>query len=126
MFIRRIKIEINDSGMITKKMIKVLKQYVDFCEYQRGVTDEVLYNNIIKLANTDKEMTADKALSKEELAEKYMYAHNYCDKSCSVKKEFISDLNALLRATLIDFAEHEELSSTKYSTYEEWINNYLK
>jgi hypothetical protein len=42
------------------------------------------------------------------------------------KETKLSDLNALLRATLIDFAEHEELSSTKYSTYEEWINNYLK
>jgi hypothetical protein len=122
------------SGMITKKMIKVLKQYVDFCEYQRGVTDEVLYNNIIKLANTDKEMTADKTLTKEEFVEKYKYGIDpVYGNIVNKKEECLSDLNALLRSELIKYEDysHKEFYETissedEISFYTKQVDEYLK
>jgi hypothetical protein len=79
-------------------------------------------------------MTADKALSKEEFAEKYMtgtpYTLTYKDgQPHIISNNFLSDLNALLRAELIKYDKWCESQSTAaliLLSTEELVDKYLK
>jgi hypothetical protein len=75
-------------------------------------------------------MTADKALSKEEFAEKIIRI--FCSDSNekeNIKKDILSDLNALLRNELIKYDKWCESQSTAVLILlntEELVDKYLK